>query len=392
MLGRDWDNLGLLNPDPGTAAPEGGTKLKKRSIQSRNEKSSTGGNQEQPDPRPEVVSKSNNRPVTSMIQLETRLQAPIPNPISVPMAPKKIRRRPWSTAEKEAVWRQLGVHVLLQSVPGKEVCQRCLDLEPVLRGRHWKDIKNQIHNQIQSQKKQQFHAQADLQGNLEQQDQIQNQKQQQQHLQPQLQRYQSPIDQQTKDHIQNQNKKHCQPQMDQHDPESLQVQRKQQYHIQMDHEEQDSIHNQKKHQYHTQLDHHDHLQIHKKQLCHARLDHQDHVQVQKKQLYQMDQPPQGMHTTINRDTSILTASPYGPDGPHQAQAHSIGERDPIISPYPLPHRTPGPQMDQLVSRTEWTDESLNQNYPISRHLARNLLQEVQPGGPLPNPHSGHVHF
>ncbi|KAK2899264.1 uncharacterized protein [Channa argus] len=389
MLGRDWDNLGLLNPHPDTAAPEGETKLKKRSVQSRNEKNYKSGDQEQPDPRPEVLSKSNNRSVTSMIPLETTLQAPITNPISVPMAPKKVRRRPWSTAEKEAVWRQLGVHVLLQSVPGKEVCQRCLDLEPVLRGRHWKDIKNQIHNQIQSQKKQQFHAQMDLQGNLEQQDQIQNQEQ---HLQPQQEQYQSPMDQQAKDHTQNQNKKQCQPQIDQHDLDNLQNQRKQQYHVQMNHQEKDNIQNQKKQQYHTQLDHHHHLQIHKKQQCHGGIDNQDHIQVHKKQLYQMDQPPQGMQTTIVGDTSILTAAPYGSNGPHQVPAHSLGERDPIISPYALPHRAPGPQMDQLLSRTEWTNESLNQNYPISRHLARNLLQEAPPGGPLPNPHSGHVHF
>lgn len=306
------------------------------------------------------------------------------------MAPKKVRRRPWSTAEKEAVWRQLGVHVLFQSVPGKEVCQRCLDLEPVLRGRHWKDIKNQVHNQIQSQKKQQFHAQMDLQGNQEQQDQIQNQKQQQR--QQQQQQYQAPIDQQGKDHTQNQKKQQCHPQMDQHDQDNIQNQRKQQYHIQMDHQEQDNIQNHKKQQYHTQLEHQDHLQIHKKQLCHTRLDHQDHIQVHKKQLYQMDQPTQGLQTTLDPDTSILAGTPYGPDGPHQAPGHSLVERDPIISPYPLPQRAPGPHMEQLLGRTEWTDNSMAQNYPIGRHLARNMLQEAPPGASLPNPHSGHVHF
>lgn len=358
MLGRDWDNLGLLNPDPAT--PEGGAKMKKRSVQSRSEKCKS-RDEEQSDPRPDVSSKSSNRLLTSMIPPESRLQTPV----TVPVAPRKVRRRPWSSAEKEAVWRQLGAHVLFQSVPGKEVCQRCLDLEPVLRGRHWKDIKNQVHNQIQTQKKQQFHAQMDLQGNQEQ-DQIQNPKKQQ------PQQYQAQMDQQGKDPTQNQKKQPCHAQMDQHDQENIQNQRKQQYH--------------------TQMDHQDHLQIHKKQLCHTRLDHQDHIQVHKKQLYSMDQQTQGLQTTLDQDTTILTDTTYGPDGPHRAPGHSLVERDLIISPYPLPHRAPGPHMDQLLSRTEWTDESLAQNYPISRHLARNLLQDVPQGGPLPNPHSGHVHF
>ncbi|XP_029282904.1 uncharacterized protein LOC115005252 isoform X2 [Cottoperca gobio] len=316
LLGKEWDNLGLLNPDPDTA------KLKKpRSAKC----------DEQSDTRPEVPSQSSNRPVTSMIPPESRLQTPA----TVPVAPRKVRRRPWSSAEKEAVWRQLGVHVLVQSVPGKEVCQRCLDLEPVLRGRHWKDIKNQVHNQIQSQKKQQFHAQMDLQENQDQQpDQIQNQKKQQQ-----------------------------------------------QYQAQMDHQDQDNIQNQKKHQYHTQLEHENHVQIHKKQLCHARLDHQDHLQIHKKQLYQMGEQTQGLQTALDRDTSMLTGTPY------RAPGQSLLERDPTY----LPHRTLGPHMDQLLSRTEWADESLAQHYSVSRQLERNLLQDATQGQP-PNPHSGHVLF
>lgn len=357
------------------AAPLGGDKLKKPSVQSRSEKEF----KEQSDPRPEVPSQTSNRPVASLIP-ESRLQTPF----SVPAAPRKVRRRPWSSAEKEAVWRQLGVHVLVQSVPGKEVCQRCLDLEPVLRGRHWKDIKNQVHNQIQSQKKQQFHTQMDLQENQEQQDQMQNQKKQKQ-------QYQAQMDQQGKDHTHKQ-KKQYHVQMDHLDQDNIQNKKKQQYHIQMDHQDQDNIENQKKQQYQNQLDHQDHLQIHKKQLCHARLDHQDHIQIHKKQLYQMDQQNQALQTALDRDTSILTGAPYGPEGPHRAPGQSLLERDPTISPYPLPHRTLGPHMDQLLSRTEWTDESLAQHYSVSRQLDQNLLQDAPPGGPSANPHSGHVHF
>ncbi|TDG99330.1 hypothetical protein EPR50_G00192810 [Perca flavescens] len=425
LLGREWDNLGLLDPDHHTATSVEDAKLKKRSVQSISEKCKEPSN-----PRPEVPAQSSNRPLTSMIQIESRLQTPI----TVPVAPRKVRRRPWSSAEKEAVWRQLGVHVLVQSVPGKEICQRCLDLEPVLRGRHWKDIKNQVHNQIQSQKKQQFHAQMDLQDNQEQQEQIQNhkkqyqaqvdqhgtdhnqkntqmdqqdqdniqnQKKQQYHTQMDLQdqdniqnqkkqQYHTQMDLQDQDNIQNQKKQQYHTQMDLQDQDNIQNQKKQQYHTQMDLQDQDNIQNQKKQQYHTQMDLQDQdniqnqkkqqyhtqmdLEVHKKQLCHARIAHQDQIQIHKKQLY-----PMGEH----RDTSVLTGPHYGSEGPHRAPGQSLLEREPGLSPYQLPHRTLGPHMDQLLSRTEWTDESLAQHYSVSRQLDRNLQ---------PNPHSGHVHF
>ncbi|XP_027132411.1 uncharacterized protein LOC113745130 isoform X2 [Larimichthys crocea] len=329
LLGREWDNLGLLDPDPETVR---GTKLKKRSVQSRSENESKEPGQERTDPRPEVLSQGSTRLVSS-VPPESRLQAPV----TVPVAQRKVQRRPWSSAEKAAVWRQLGVHVLVQSVPGKEVCQRCLDLEPVLRGRHWKDIKNQVHNQIQSQKKQQFHAQMELQENQEQQDQVQNQKKQQQ-------QYQAQMDQQGKDHNQ---KKHL-------------------YQAQMDHQDQGHIQNQKKQLYYSVLDQQD----------------QDHLQIHKKQLYHMDE-----QTTLDRDSSVLTGPLYGPDGSHRVPGLSLLDRDHTVSIYPLPHRTLGPHMDQLLSRTEWTDESLAQHYSVNR----NLVQDAPPGGPA-NHHAGQVHF
>ncbi|XP_041841692.1 uncharacterized protein LOC121640119 isoform X4 [Melanotaenia boesemani] len=369
MLGREWDNLGLQNPGSDPAASEG-AKGKKHPVQSKNEK----------DLRPDGLFKNGTRPLSSALPSDSRLQ----NPVSVPAGPRKVRRRPWSSAEKEAIWRQLGDHVLFQSVPGKEVCQRCLDLEPVLRGRHWKDIKNQIHNQIQSQKKQQFHAQMDLEENQDHRDQIQNHSQEKQQLQ-----YQTEMDPQQKDH-QNQKKQQYLSQMDQQD--NGQNQKRPSYHIQMNH--QDGIQNQKNHLEHTQLDHQDHLHMHKKQLCHNRLDHQDHQdpsQILKKQLYQMDQQTQPLQT-LDRDTSVLTVSPYGPEGPLRPPGLPLLERDPAITPYPLLHRAPGPHMEQLLSRPDWTEEALAQNYSIGRSLGRNLLQDVPPGGPAPDPHSGHVHF
>ncbi|XP_032366447.1 uncharacterized protein LOC116685551 [Etheostoma spectabile] len=283
VLGREWDNLGLLDPDPHTATSVE-VKLKKRLVHSVSEKG-----KEPSDPRPEVPAQSSNRPLNSMIQIESRLQTPI----TVPAAPRKVRRRPWSSAEKEAVWRQLGVHVLVQSVPGKEVCQRCLDLEPVLRGRHWKDIKNQVHNQIQSQKKQQFHAQMDLQDNQEPQEKIQNHKKQ----------YQAQVDQQGTDHnqkntqmnlqdqdnIQNHEKQQYHTQMNLQDQDNIQNLKKQQFQTQMDLQDQDNIRNHKKPQYHTQMDlqDQDNIQNHKKQQYHTQMDlqEQDNIQNHKKQQY-----------------------------------------------------------------------------------------------------------
>ncbi|KAI3375928.1 hypothetical protein L3Q82_016352 [Scortum barcoo] len=395
LLGREWENLGLLNPD--TAAPVGGDKLKKQSVLARSEKECKEPGVKQSDPRAEGDScteqyKTCDLHDSTRVQ-NCKLQSQVDQHCLIIYLsgfqslwlPRKVRRRPWSSAEKEAVWRQLGVHVLVQSVPGKEVCQRCLDLEPVLRGRHWKDIKNQVHNQIQSQKKQQFHAQMDLQENQEQQGPNPKPEKGNSSTRPKWTN-------RARTQFTTRRNSSTMVQIDQHDQDNIQNKKKQTYHIQMDHQDQDNIENHKKEQYHTQLDHRDHLQIHKKQLCHARLDHQDHIQIHKKQLYQMDEQTQSLQTTLDRDTSLLTGTPYGPDGPHRVPGQSLLERDPTISPYPLPHRTLGPHMDQLLSRTEWMDESLAQHYSISRQLDRNLLQDAPPGGPSANPHSGHVHF
>ncbi|XP_029985789.1 uncharacterized protein LOC115416199 [Sphaeramia orbicularis] len=358
-LGRDWDNLELPSPTPDHLdlpsptpdhdGPVGGAKPKKRSVQSRNQKMN---NECQPaacGSRPGGLSQSSTRPVFSIMS-----PAGLPAPITVPVVPRRIRRRPWSSAEKEAVWRQLGVHVLFQSVPGKEVCQRCLDQEPVLRGRHWKDIKNQVYNQIQSQKKQQFHAQVDSEENQVY-NQIQNQKKQQYQAQMDSEENPEPPDQiQTKKKQQYQ----AQAQMDHQD----------QYQAKMDHQEKNPIQNLKKPQYQPQLDHHDHIQVHKKQM------------------YPMDH-----QVPLDRDTSILTGSTYGPEGPHQVPEQSLLDRESVISPFQVPHRTSGTHMDQLLSRTMWTDETLTHNYPMSRTTT--LLQDPAGPGPVPpNPHSGHVHF
>ncbi|XP_015260753.1 PREDICTED: uncharacterized protein LOC107105148, partial [Cyprinodon variegatus] len=326
LLGREWDNLGLQNPRPEPDGAKGGTKAKKRVDSLRTCK----------DLRPDVLSRLGTRPEVPVILPESR---PL-NLLPAPGSPRKVRRRPWSPAEKEAIWRQLGVHVLLQTVPGKEVCQRCLDQEPVLKGRHWKDIKNQVHNQIQSQKKQQFHAQMDQEEN-------QNQKKQQ----PQL-------DQQNKQPAQNQSDQNSQ------------------------YQNQEAAQNQKK-----QLEQQNQVYPPKKQLFHPRLDHQNPCEVHKKQLYQMDHQNQPLQA---QNPSVMPLSPYGPDGPLRAHGTSLLEREPVVGPYPVLHQAPGPHMEPLLTRTDWTAEALVQNYQLNRPMDRNLLQEVGPGGP--DPHSGHVRF
>nr|XP_015830341.2 uncharacterized protein LOC107395459 [Nothobranchius furzeri] len=327
MLGKEWDTLGLENPGPDPENSEEGTTPKKQVFCPHTE-----NNQ-----RPDVLLRISKNPEPSQIPPGSRLRTSV----SVPAAPRKVRRRPWSSEEKEAIWRQLGDHVLAQSVPGKEVCQRCLDLEPVLKGRHWKDVKNQIHNQIQSQKKQQFHAQMNLEEN--------------QTGQTPNQSYQTQIDQQSREPAQNQKKPIYQVQMDLQIQDNIQSQMKQLDYIKVG---QDQLH------------------IHKKHLCHMRLDLQSHGQVLK--IHQMDHQNQSHHS-LDQDTSTLTVSSYGPDGPLPAPEHLVLGQEPNMLHYPVLPREPRTQMDPLLSRTSWTDETLAQNFSISKTL-------------LPDPNSGNVQF
>ncbi|XP_054608497.1 uncharacterized protein LOC129167875 isoform X2 [Dunckerocampus dactyliophorus] len=359
LLGRDWDNLGLLTTK--SAAEE--ENLKNKLVQSRGEKKYKAPGEEDSHRQPQLLSENINR------KMESIPKTPV-------TAHKKVQRRPWSSAEKEAVWRQLGVHVLVQTVPGKEVCQRCLDLEPVLRGRHWKDVKNQVHNQIQSQKKQQFHAQMDIQQNGVQQDLPQNPvKQQQIQMKPQL-----------KVLIQNQKKQLCHAQLD--PVEQIHHQNiKHQYQTQTDQQDQDNLQN--KQQCQAQIDHQDHIQVDKKEQYHARLDNQEHIQDHRRHIYHMDRQNPGPQINMNRVSFTVTDAPFVPDGTHGAPEQLL---DKSVSPYGLAQRTPGPHMDQMLSRTIWTDECLGQNLPVSKPLARNLLQDLVSGGHPSNPYSRNTHY
>ena len=54
--------------------------------------------------------------------------------------------------ERAAVERQLGHRVHLRRVPVKAECQKCIDSEPVLAGKHWRKVKDLIYDVCQIQK------------------------------------------------------------------------------------------------------------------------------------------------------------------------------------------------------------------------------------------------
>lgn len=41
----------------------------------------------------------------------------------------------------------------LKKVPGKKDCLKCIDLEPELQDRSWKDVKNLVYNAMQTEKR-----------------------------------------------------------------------------------------------------------------------------------------------------------------------------------------------------------------------------------------------
>ncbi|XP_028298234.1 uncharacterized protein LOC114460545 [Gouania willdenowi] len=284
--------------------------------------------------------------------------------VVAPLVQQKARRRPWSSEEKEAVWRQLGAHVLFHSVPGKELCQRCLDLEPVLKGRHWKDVKNQVHNQIQTQKKQQFHAQMD-------QEQNQNHSQKKEASQFQVQMLaqdKEPHQDRSQSQVEHQEPGNS------HSPKGLQ------YQVHMDHQDQDTNQNQKKAHELLPLEQ-NHLHTHNKPLGHSRLDlqnlqtlsqniSQNQGRVQKKHLYPVEQSLQ------NLNPSSVPVGPFGSDGSQQTLGPTA---------YPALHRTSVPSVEQLLSRSPWPGD-----YPIRAQPGRSMLQDGSAGGQGPN--LGHAHF
>lgn len=67
--------------------------------------------------------------------------------------PQKRIKRLWSEEEQAAVRRQFGDFCKLVKVPGKRDCDACLDAEPALNSRTWREVKYYVHNSIQSMRK-----------------------------------------------------------------------------------------------------------------------------------------------------------------------------------------------------------------------------------------------
>ncbi|CAL8352221.1 unnamed protein product [Lota lota] len=67
---------------------------------------------------------------------------------SVPKA-----RTAWSEGERTAVRKHLSDFIADMRVPGMRDCMSCLNAEPLLQSRSWRDIKSFVHNTIQSAKR-----------------------------------------------------------------------------------------------------------------------------------------------------------------------------------------------------------------------------------------------
>lgn len=60
----------------------------------------------------------------------------------------QIKKRLWTTAEKQAVLKHFTNQVKEGSLPGKIECEKCIDETPCLKGRKWTDLKFYIKNHL----------------------------------------------------------------------------------------------------------------------------------------------------------------------------------------------------------------------------------------------------
>lgn len=61
----------------------------------------------------------------------------------------KTKRRPWSTAEKQAVFYELSSFIRQKKVPGKTACEETIEKHPeALSTRDWRGVKNFVYNHI----------------------------------------------------------------------------------------------------------------------------------------------------------------------------------------------------------------------------------------------------
>ncbi|XP_062313543.1 M-phase phosphoprotein 8 isoform X2 [Osmerus eperlanus] len=82
--------------------------------------------------------------------------------VAFPVCAQTHKKRTWSDEEQAAVKRQLAASIAEMTVPGKRECDACIDAEPVLQSRTWKDIKNYVHNTLQTIRKKHFQVSSDM--------------------------------------------------------------------------------------------------------------------------------------------------------------------------------------------------------------------------------------
>lgn len=62
-------------------------------------------------------------------------------------------RRPWTVAEMSAISKYFKHYIDMLKVPGKDDIETVMKTEKSLAGRTWRNIKDQVHNQIIKKKK-----------------------------------------------------------------------------------------------------------------------------------------------------------------------------------------------------------------------------------------------
>lgn len=61
-------------------------------------------------------------------------------------------KRPWSGEERDAVFKHLGKFILLKKLPGKSDISKCIEAEPALCHRNWRNIKDHCRNSMAPRK------------------------------------------------------------------------------------------------------------------------------------------------------------------------------------------------------------------------------------------------
>lgn len=109
-----------------------------------------------------VESPSQLEDLSRMVVALDRNSGPNHADVSFPVSAPSPRKRGWTEEEQAAVRRQLASSIQEMVVPCKRECDACIDAEPVLQSRTWKDIKNYVHNTLQTIRKRHLQGSSDM--------------------------------------------------------------------------------------------------------------------------------------------------------------------------------------------------------------------------------------